>query len=41
MNALETYVAIAVTLLFVAGVAWLVVALRESKRMRRRWQWRA
>jgi hypothetical protein len=41
MNTLETYIAVAVTLLFVSGAGWLVAALRESKRTRRQWDWRA
>jgi hypothetical protein len=41
MNTLETYIAVAVTLLFVSGAGLLVVALRESKRIRKRWDWRA
>jgi len=41
MNTLETYVAVATTLLFVIGACLLVLALRESKRIRKQWGWRA
>jgi hypothetical protein len=41
MNATEVYIAGAVTLLFVAGIGWLIAALRESRRVRELWQRRA
>jgi hypothetical protein len=37
MNTAETYIAVAVTLLFVVGVGLLVRALRESSRERKHW----
>jgi hypothetical protein len=37
MDTTEVYLAVAVTLLFVAGVGLLVAMLRESKRVRKQW----
>ncbi len=41
MNETEMFVAGAAILLFGAGIGWLVVALRKSRRIRRLWQRRA
>jgi hypothetical protein len=37
MNTTEIYVAITVTLLFLGGLGWLGMALRESKRLDKLW----
>lgn len=41
MNTFETYIAVAVTLLFVTGAGLIVVARRESTRVRKQWDRRA
>jgi preprotein translocase subunit SecG len=37
MDILEIYIAVAVTLLFVVGLGLTVLALRESRRVRKQW----
>jgi len=37
LNTAEQYLAVAVAVLFVAGISVLVVALRERKRARNQW----
>jgi hypothetical protein len=41
MDAGDTYLAVAVTLLFVAAIVLLVTTLRERIRVRKQWGWRA
>jgi hypothetical protein len=36
----EKYLAVAVTLLFVAGIRLLVATVRQQKRTRKQWGWR-
>lgn len=40
MNTTEIYVAVAVTLLFVAGIVLLVTTVRQRIRVRKEWGWR-
>jgi hypothetical protein len=41
MNALEIYVAVVVTLLFMTGVGLLITDRRKARRIRKQWDGRA
>jgi hypothetical protein len=41
VNTTDIYLAVAVSLLFVAGIVLLVTTLRERIRVRKQWGWRA
>jgi hypothetical protein len=41
MDTVDTYLAVAVTLFFVAGIVLLVATLRERIKVRKQWGWRA
>jgi hypothetical protein len=41
LNTTDIFLAVAVSLLFVAGIVLLVATLRERIRVRKQWGWRA
>jgi hypothetical protein len=40
VNTTETYLAVSVTLLFIAGITLLVSTVRQRNRVRKEWGWR-